>query len=281
MLKPVLSQQLAHGKIGVRLRVVIRQNRVLTPHRGGRLELQAVARQVLGAQYQTLLDRVKEFFLRLTRQAVHQIETDVIKALLPRQIHRGFGLLERMDTPNALKLILLRRLHAEGQTVDAVFFHRVKHFFIRALRIALDRDFRIVRQREFIAHLLQNTAEIFRPQTGRCAAANIYGIYRVTAACPSVFPDMRQQRRNIAFHQVRVGHGIKIAVGALFHAERNVQVQPQRPIVITELAHDSSSSFKTAMNASVGICTVPSERIFFLPSFCFSSSFFLRVMSPP
>ena len=43
----------------------------------------------------------------------------------------------------------------------------------------------------------------------------------------------------------------------------------------------SSSNLSTAMNASVGICTVPSERIFFLPSFCFSSSFFFRVMSPP
>lgn len=27
--------------------------------------------------------------------------------------------------------------------------------------------------------------------------------------------------------------------------------------------------------------TLPSWRIFFLPSFCFSSSFFLREMSPP
>ena len=43
----------------------------------------------------------------------------------------------------------------------------------------------------------------------------------------------------------------------------------------------SSSSLSTAINASVGICTVPRLRIFFLPSFCFSSSFFLRVMSPP
>ena len=43
----------------------------------------------------------------------------------------------------------------------------------------------------------------------------------------------------------------------------------------------SLSSLRTAMNASVGTCTVPRLRIFFLPSFCFSSSFFLRVMSPP
>ena len=43
----------------------------------------------------------------------------------------------------------------------------------------------------------------------------------------------------------------------------------------------SSSSLRTAMKASVGSWTLPRERIFFLPSFCFSSSFFFRVMSPP
>ncbi len=42
-----------------------------------------------------------------------------------------------------------------------------------------------------------------------------------------------------------------------------------------------SSSFSTAMKASVGNCTVPRVRIFFLPSFCFSRSFFFRLMSPP
>ncbi len=46
-------------------------------------------------------------------------------------------------------------------------------------------------------------------------------------------------------------------------------------------SYPSSSIFKTAMKASVGICTVPKLRIFFFPSFCFSSSFFFRVMSPP
>ena len=40
------------------------------------------------------------------------------------------------------------------------------------------------------------------------------------------------------------------------------------------------SSLSTAINASVDSYTVPSERIFFLPRFCFSSSFFFRVISP-
>jgi hypothetical protein len=36
-----------------------------------------------------------------------------------------------------------------------------------------------------------------------------------------------------------------------------------------------------AMKASCGMLTFPYSRIRALPFFCFSSSFFLRVMSPP
>jgi len=41
------------------------------------------------------------------------------------------------------------------------------------------------------------------------------------------------------------------------------------------------STFSAAMNASCGMSTLPNCRIFFLPSFCFSRSLRLRVMSPP
>ncbi len=43
----------------------------------------------------------------------------------------------------------------------------------------------------------------------------------------------------------------------------------------------SASIFRAAMKASWGISTLPNWRMRFLPSFCFSSSFFLRVASPP
>ena len=42
-----------------------------------------------------------------------------------------------------------------------------------------------------------------------------------------------------------------------------------------------SSTLSTARNASCGISTEPTDFIRFLPSFCFSRSFRLRVMSPP
>ena len=42
-----------------------------------------------------------------------------------------------------------------------------------------------------------------------------------------------------------------------------------------------SSNLSTLINASCGTSTVPNWRIRFLPSFCFSNSFFFRVISPP
>ena len=42
-----------------------------------------------------------------------------------------------------------------------------------------------------------------------------------------------------------------------------------------------SYAFSTSMNASCGMFTEPMDFIRFLPSFCFSSSLRLRVISPP
>lgn len=61
----------------------------------------------------------------------------------------------------------------------------------------------------------------------------------------------------------------------------NIGCLMRKTIRTTQRFAQSLSSLRTAMKASVGTCTVPRFRIFFLPSFCFSSSFFLRVMSPP
>jgi hypothetical protein len=54
-----------------------------------------------------------------------------------------------------------------------------------------------------------------------------------------------------------------------------------QPLSPPALKMDQESIFKAEMNASCGISTFPNWRIFFLPFFCFSKSFFLRVASPP
>src|SRR6266508_668367 len=71
-----------------------------------------------------------------------------------------------------------------------------------------------------------------------------------------VAPDERLQERR----RVRLGRMFELQLGLL---------------------HASSLIRNTARKASWGISTDPTIFMRFLPSFCFSSSFFFRVMSPP
>ena len=68
----------------------------------------------------------------------------------------------------------------------------------------------------------------------------------------------------------------EVAVAAAMDAERHVHVE-----VPDVAAHFFPSRLSTARNASCGTSTAPTCFIRFLPSFCFSSSLRLRVMSPP
>ena len=105
-----------------------------------------------------------------------------------------------------------------------------------------------------------------------CAQLN--GFWPMTTGCQVLIADGQQAvARDILLDIVM--NGVLVEAMAL----------DEQLGVKTEFEHallpPYSSSLSTARNASVGIWTVPSWRIFFLPSFCFSSSFFLRVMSPP
>jgi hypothetical protein len=56
---------------------------------------------------------------------------------------------------------------------------------------------------------------------------------------------------------------------------------PPGPCMQGCVAVGRHSIFRAEMKASCGMSTLPNWRIFFLPAFCFSRSFFLRVASPP
>ena len=62
-----------------------------------------------------------------------------------------------------------------------------------------------------------------------------------------------------------------------------IQIGRKKGVIkfITPFFFYSSSSFSTDINAFCGTSTLPIWRIRFFPSFCFSSSFFLREISPP
>ena len=100
---------------------------------------------MLRVQRQTLCHRVEKLRLRLVRQTVHQIKADVGEATLPRKLHCCLCLRKVVDTADAFKLGVVRRLHTKREPVDAVLMHGLQHRLIRALRIAFHRDFGVFR----------------------------------------------------------------------------------------------------------------------------------------
>ena len=104
---------------------------------------------------------------------------------------------------------------------------------------------------------------------------------RVKSKCASTVKSSVSGR--ICMHQ----ESINILPDVLFHIRRNLSVtgkkrSPRNTVRIEVFSeHDNQSILRTARNASLGICTVPNCLILFFPSFCFSRSFFLRVISPP
>jgi hypothetical protein len=62
---------------------------------------------------------------------------------------------------------------------------------------------------------------------------------------------------------------------------RRPAARPRRSSFVAGRPGHFSPTCRMARNASCGISTLPTDFMRFLPAFCFSSSFFLRVMSPP
>ena len=85
---------------------------------------------------------------------------------------------------------------------------------------------------------------------------------------PGTLPENASSRSDWAFTNLRTCRDISTA-------RRTVRERNQRRINVPIQA------FNTSMKASCGMCTEPIDFIRFFPSFCFSSSLRLRVMSPP
>ena len=161
-----------------------------------------------------------------------------------------------------------------------------------AVRIDLDRHLRALEQAAGGLDGVEQLDEARRAVKARRAAAKIDGVDLIARCTLRRLADVQDHGVEIPVHQIpaaRARDGIKVTVFAFAPAERDVDVDAEAFFLIFndlnerhgKTSYDSSSSLRTAINASDGTATVPNVRIRFLPSFCFSSSFFLRVISPP
>ena len=193
----------------------------------------------------------------LSKPASRSVPTDGAHVLRPRPA------LERLEQ------VRLEALGAERDAVDAVLAQERGELRRDRLRIRLDGRLGCARQPG------EQPRERGRLGEGRRAAAeeDRLDLAREQAALQL---ELGEQRVDVAAVLAVVpGHGDEVAVAAAVGAERQVDVEVAR-------AHfDRSSRLSTARNASCGTSTPPTCFIRFLPFFCFSSSFRLRLMSPP
>ena len=216
-------------------------------------------------------ERVQVCRRALPGQAVHHVHIDVVKPGVPRKGHGPFKLFVGMDAADGGQQRAVGALQSDGQPVDPRRAIGGKARRIHRAGVALHGDLRIRHHGIARAQRVEHARERPARQERRRAAAKEHRLHRRRHGQPlGSEGDLPLEQRGISFRALRLRIGNKIAVGALSDAERDVKI---------DAGHQLMRS--TLMNASLGTCTVPTWRMRFLPSFCFSSSFFLRVISPP
>ena len=173
---------------------------------------------------------------------------------------------------------IVKALHTKTQSVEALPPQRGQRFGGNGSRIGFDADFGIIRQPKVTPDCLQNQCQCIRRQdSGRAAAKK----QRIDAECGEIaarcgyFPAESGDIFLLRFFISNLRH--KSAIATFCLAERDMNVNSPRRI---RQPHHQSR-LRTAMKASCGNSTLPTCFIRFLPSFCFSSSLRLRVISPP
>ena len=204
-----------------------------------------------------------------------------------------------------------KRLRAERDAVDAVLAQQRRERGRDRLRVRLDRQLlRPAAARRAGARGAAGSVNVGVPPPRKIVS----GARREQTPLEL---ELREQRVDVgAVLPAPAEDGDEVAVAAPVRAERQVHVEvrgerlrgsslpggrreaPYRnatrtlvtrvqrlranfvPIALVA-AHRSPSRLSTARNASCGTSTPPTCFIRFLPFFCFSSSFRLRVMSPP
>ena len=134
----------------------------------------------------------------------------------------------------------------------------------------VSRRYNRIRLRDASNETLKNSEPISEQRdqrVGEVVDACVYVSRRIDSGPTTIAPDAKQGRR--------------LAVRPSADARATATSIAERGRYSADASTTQSSSLSAEMNTSPGTSTRPIDFIFFLPSFCFSSSLRLRVMSPP
>src|SRR5438128_8531835 len=178
-----------------------------------------------------------------------------------------------MESLEKTQRVGLQALHADAEAVNPSGEPALDVRAGDIARVGLERHFSTGRKADR-PHSLNHLPHLGSGQQTWRAATNEHRLERTDGQLGPGDIDFVAERLDIARDQP-LEHGVGVEVAVLAHpgAEGDMQVEAVNAF--------HQSRLNTAMNASCGISTLPTRLRRFLPSFCFSSSFRLRVTSPP
>ena len=198
-----LLEQSDCRKIFLRLRVVIRDEKpvLFEKERRALFDLEPIAGQMLGLQSDGRPQVFPPARRRLLRQAVNQVEAQVVKARCAGGAHGLDRLAVRVDASDQAQLVVARGLHPERNAVEARAPELPQRRCIaRAVGIRLGRDLGAFVHVVMGEDRFQNAAQPVRAEIARRAAAEVD---RVNGMVPRVgrAPDqIAPQRRSVSVH---------------------------------------------------------------------------------
>lgn len=179
-------------------------------------------------QRQGLGERIRPIAFRLARQAVDEIQAQVVKARLPGVSHRLFHLLPSVAAADELEQIVIGALRAQGDPVKARRAQRLEAPQAAAVRIALHGYLRALQNTARVLEGFKQLAEPVRPVIAGRPAAEINAVHIKAADPRGGLPDVRQQGVLVFGHKpVLPGQRAEIAVSAAAGAKRYMDVDTE------------------------------------------------------
>ena len=242
-----------------------------------RFRLQLVRRHVVGLERQGLGEVAFEVGGALARDPVDEVERDVVDSGITNGVHGAPDVVRSGNTFEHVQKVHVEALCADRHAVDTISAQQGRELRRHGLGIRLHGDFVRIGQRRKQALEGGGLGERRRPAAEED---------RLDPGCERarLQLELAQQRIDVAgVVAATADRRHEVAVPAAVRAERQVHVQVASAAHRRARAYFRAVSFRlsTARKASCGTSTPPTCFIRFLPAFCFSSSFRLRVMSPP
>ncbi len=196
------------------------------------LERQLIPGQVLGCERHRLIQIGHGLGIVLIRQAVHQVQVQVVEAGAARHVDGAEGFAVVMDAAQRLQMLGVETLDANRQAVDARQPVVAKLGLLEGAGVGFEGDFDVIGERHALVQRLQKTVEGGGRKQARRTATEEDRRQRPggqAIECLQVLLQILDQRINVrCFGQcVVTGVRVEVAVGALLYAPGDVDVGRQ------------------------------------------------------